>query len=191
MQSLDDNFNELRDRIKQGREMNFVSFEPIFYLVFHPSQTLEVKKRHRSWLGRLRKDGYNVTTFSIAKVIDEIFNKSKFRDLTLSGESSAGENLTLYGSSIENMILQEDPIHERLQAAIEEANTKAKGLVFVTDVEALHPFTRIGVIEAKLQNQCNVPLVIAYPGVRAGKSSLKFLGFYAEDGNYRSVHVGG
>ena len=139
----------------------------------------------------LRKDGFNVTTFSIAKVIDEIFNKSKFRDLTLSGESSAGENLTLYGSSIENMILQEDPIHERLQAAIEEANTKAKGLVFVTDVEALHPFTRIGVIEAKLQNQCNVPLVIAYPGVRAGKSSLKFLGFYAEDGNYRSVHVGG
>jgi hypothetical protein len=27
--------------------------------------------------------------------------------------------------------------------------------------------------------------------VRTGKTRLKFLGFYPEDGNYRSVHVGG
>ncbi|NLB18209.1 MAG: DUF1788 domain-containing protein, partial [Syntrophomonadaceae bacterium] len=30
-----------------------------------------------------------------------------------------------------------------------------------------------------------------YPGQRTGKTQLKFLGFYSEDGNYRSVHVGG
>ena len=26
---------------------------------------------------------------------------------------------------------------------------------------------------------------------KAGKTKLKFLGFYPEDGNYRSVHIGG
>ena len=29
------------------------------------------------------------------------------------------------------------------------------------------------------------------PETRTGKTHLKFLGFYPEDGNYRSVHVGG
>jgi len=36
-----------------------------------------------------------------------------------------------------------------------------------------------------------VPTVFFYPGIRTGKTRLKFLGFYPDDGNYRSVHVGG
>ena len=44
MSLLDDNFNELRTLVKQGRELNFTSFEPVYYLVFDPSQILEVKK---------------------------------------------------------------------------------------------------------------------------------------------------
>jgi len=61
----------------------------------------------------------------------------------------------------------------------------------VTDLEALHPFLRIGVIESQLQGKFHVPTVFLYPGIRTGKTRLKFLGFYPEDGNYRSVHVGG
>jgi len=55
----------------------------------------------------------------------------------------------------------------------------------------LHPFLRIGAIESQLQGQFHVPTVFLYPGVRTGKTRLRFLGFYPEDGNYRSVHVGG
>ena len=32
---------------------------------------------------------------------------------------------------------------------------------------------------------------LVVPGERTGKTRLKFLGFYPEDGNYRSSHVGG
>jgi hypothetical protein len=64
-------------------------------------------------------------------------------------------------------------------------------MVFVTDLEALHPYLRIGAIESQLQGKCTVPTVFLYPGVRTGTTHLKFLGFYPEDGNYRSVHVGG
>jgi hypothetical protein len=64
-------------------------------------------------------------------------------------------------------------------------------LLLVTDLEALHPFLRIGAIESQLQGKFHVPTVFLYPGVRTGKTRLKFLGFYPEDGNYRSVHVGG
>ena len=37
MSSLKTDFNELMERIKQGREFGHASFEPIFYLVFPPS----------------------------------------------------------------------------------------------------------------------------------------------------------
>jgi hypothetical protein len=50
---------------------------------------------------------------------------------------------------------------------------------------------RIGAIEAQLQGKFHVPTVFFYPGTRTGKTRLRFLGFYPEDGNYRSVHVGG
>ena len=50
---------------------------------------------------------------------------------------------------------------------------------------------RIGAIESQLQGKFHVPTIFLYPGERTGKTRLKFLGFYPEDGNYRSVHVGG
>ena len=65
------------------------------------------------------------------------------------------------------------------------------GKLGVTDLEALHPYLRIGAIESQLQGKFSVPTIFLYPGVRTGKTRLKFLGFYPEDGNYRSVHVGG
>jgi len=36
-----------------------------------------------------------------------------------------------------------------------------------------------------------VPTIILYPGIRSGRTTLRFLGIYPEDGNYRSTHIGG
>jgi len=68
---------------------------------------------------------------------------------------------------------------------------REKAILLVTDLEALHPYLRIGALETKLYGKFSVPTVFFYPGERTGKTRLKFLGFYPEDGNYRSVHVGG
>jgi hypothetical protein len=43
--SLKADFNDLLARIRQGREVAHASFEPVYYLVFHPSQFLEVKRQ--------------------------------------------------------------------------------------------------------------------------------------------------
>jgi len=74
---------------------------------------------------------------------------------------------------------------------IEPLEGKRNAVMLVTDLEALHPFLRIGAIESQLMGKFNVPTVFFYPGIRTGKTNLKFLGFYPADGNYRSVHVGG
>jgi hypothetical protein len=83
----------------------------------------------------------------------------------------------------------------RLQSRLEERLVALEGkpstIMLVTDLEALHPYIRIGAIEAQLQGKFHVPTVFLYPGIRTGKTRLRFLGFYPEDGNYRSVHVGG
>jgi hypothetical protein len=82
-------------------------------------------------------------------------------------------------------------LQSRLQGRLQALEGASKCILLVTDLEALHPYLRIGAIEAGLQGRFSVPTVFFYPGVRSGKTRLSFLGFYPEDGNYRSVHVGG
>jgi hypothetical protein len=83
------------------------------------------------------------------------------------------------------------PLQERLEELLKRLEGHKNAVVLVTDLEALHPYLRIGAIESQLYGQFHVPTVFLYPGERTGKTRLRFLGFYPEDGNYRSVHVGG
>ena len=53
MSSLKTNFDELLERIRHGRELNYASFEPIYYLVFDPQQIIEVKRLLPAWTARL------------------------------------------------------------------------------------------------------------------------------------------
>ena len=42
MSSLKADFDELRNRVRQGRDLGHAGFEPVYYLVFSPSQTIEL-----------------------------------------------------------------------------------------------------------------------------------------------------
>ena len=55
MSSLKADFDELRERIKHGREFVHASFEPIYYLVFPPEQILDVKRRTTAWIAKLNQ----------------------------------------------------------------------------------------------------------------------------------------
>jgi hypothetical protein len=87
--------------------------------------------------------------------------------------------------------LTKSTLQERLAAFLDQVAGQTNAIVLVTDLEALHPYLRIGTIESQLAGEFHVPTVFLYPGVRTGKTKLSFLGFYPEDGNYRSVHIGG
>ncbi|MFX4335989.1 BREX protein BrxB domain-containing protein, partial [Acinetobacter baumannii] len=71
-------------------------------------------------------------------------------------------------------------LQARIEAKLADLEGKSKAILLVTDLEALHPYIRIGVIEGKLQGKFHVPTVFFYPGVRTGKTQLKFLGFYPD-----------
>ena len=190
MSSLKADFNELMERIKLGREFGHASFEPIFYLVFPPNQILNVKRETPAWIHRLRNEGWEVETCSLTEQIADIIERAPLRKIWLESDKKAPLAWDKTNSSLANTIG-----NGALQASIEskliQLEKKTKGILLVTDLEALHPYTRIGIIEGKLQGKFHVPTVFFYPGVRTGKTRLKFLGFYPDDGNYRSVHVGG
>ncbi len=190
MPSLNDDFNELLERMRHGREFEHASFEPVYYLVFSPKQILDVKRALPAWRARLQNDGWDVHRFSIADEIADILEHVPQRKLWLIADRKAPQDWKRTNDALAN-VLANGALQERLRARLEGLRDRRHAMVLVTDLEALHPYLRIGTIEGNLAGAFDVPAVFLYPGTRTGKTRLKFLGFYPEDGNYRSVHVGG
>jgi len=190
MPSLKDNFDELMERIRAGRELSHASFEPIYYLIFHPKEILDVKRSLPAWIARLRMEGWDVYVFSIAQAIIDILNDTPLMKIWLVADSRAPLAWEKTNQSLANAITN-GSLKNRLEERLEQLKDRKNAILLVTDLEALHPYTRIGAIESQLYGKFYVPTIFFYPGEHTGKTRLKFLGFYPEDGNYRSVHVGG
>lgn len=191
MPSLTADFDELLRRVQAGREFSHASFEPIYYLVFHPRDILEVKRQMPAWIARLQNAGWRVEVFSVAENINNILKSSPMRKIWLAADAKAPLDWEKTNKSLANALTGRDQLQKRLEEKISAVKNDPNAIVLVTDLEALHPYLRIGAIEAQLQGKFHIPTIFFYPGVRTGKTRLRFLGFYPEDGNYRSVHVGG
>ena len=187
---LETDFNELIARIQQGRDLDHASFEPVYYLIFSPSEVLSVKRSMPAWKARLQKDGWNVHTFSIAENINTILANAIPRKIWMTADKKAPQNWKRTNDALTNA-LNQGALQKRLEDTLEDLQKDPKSMLIVTDLEALHPYMRIGSIESQLYGRFKVPTIFLYPGERTGKTRLKFMGFYPEDGNYRSVHVGG
>jgi len=191
MSSLRADFDELLRRVESGREFTHASYEPIFYLVFHPRDILEVKRLMPGWTARLRNDGWQVEDFSIAQHVAEILSAAPMRKIWLAADRKNPLDWAKTNRALANALTARGQLQQQLETLLEKLEGQRKTIVLVTDLEALHPYLRIGAIETQLQGKFHVPTVFFYPGTRSGKTRLRFLGFYPEDGNYRSVHVGG
>ncbi len=190
MPYLKANFDELIERMRHGRDLGHVSFEPVYYLVFPPSQILDVKRALPAWTSRLRNEGWHVHSFSIAEHITSILSTAAPRKIWLAADRKGPQAWKRTNDALANALSQ-GSLQQRLEAELTKLQNIPNALLLVTDLEALHPYMRIGAIESQLYGKFHVPTVFLYPGERTGKTRLKFMGFYPEDGNYRSVHVGG
>jgi hypothetical protein len=190
MPSLDDTFKILRKRLKMGTGIRNAGDDPVFYFIFSQKYMLTVKRKIKSWKAALERDGFNVNIFSMADAIHEILQSSDFRQDWLEGEKDAPMAFNDINESLKDVILSQSGILLKTGQYLETFAGQKDTIVFITDLEALHPYLRVGTIEQNLQGQFTVPTVIFYPGEREG-NSLRFLGVYPADGNYRSIHIGG
>jgi len=159
-------------------------------LIYHPKEILEVKRSLPAWVAKLRLVGWEVQEFSIAKEISDILANAPTMKVWLVADSKAPLSWDKTNQALANAI-SNGSLKNRLEARLEQLKGKKNAILLVTDLEAMHPYTRIGEIESQLYGKFYVPVVFFYPGERTGKTRLIFLGFYPEDGNYRSVHIGG
>jgi len=151
---------------------------------------LTVKRRLPAWRAKLHNDGWTPHVFSIANEVNEILTNVPQRKFWLTADARAPQNWEKTNKALANA-LEKGALRERLETTLDSLAGKPNTVLLVTDLEALHPYLRIGAIEAQLYGKFTVPTVFFYPGKRTGKTKLKFLNFYPEDGNYRSNHVGG
>lgn len=191
MSSLRADFDELRERIRHGRELGHASFEPIYYLIFSPEQVLEVKRQTPAWEAKLHQEGWDVHIFSVAENLWGLLQEDPFWSMCVQQDKASPNDWARTNAALADIVANDGGLLRSLEGALEPLEGNPSALLLITDLEALHPFLRIGAIESQLQGKFHVPTIFLYPGVRTGKTRLKFLGFYPEDGNYRSVHVGG
>ena len=190
MSSLKADFKELLERIKHGRKIDYGGFEPVYYLIFSPEKIIDVKRMTPAWVSQLENEGWKVFEFSIfneiKKIVDDVpeWRKKMWNKVDPLNWKQLNE-------AMRTVIVEDGKLLEAVKMKIESLSNEKGALILMTDLEALHPMTRIGQIESELIGAIKVPIVILYPGVRSGESRLKFLGFYPEDGNYRSSHIGG
>lgn len=194
MSSPSESFDELWQRLRAGRGLTNTGDDPVYYLVFKPEQMLEVKRLCKQWAARLAKQGWTMETMSMAETVLEIFRTNELREVWLSSPANTAcdrESVAEINKTLEDALTADDLLKRKIEERLESLRKRKQTVLFITDLEALHPYLRVGVLEQKLQGKFTVPTVILYPGVRDGKSTLRFLGFYPPDGNYRSVHIGG
>ena len=76
MSSVEADFKELLSRIDRGREVSHASFEPIYYMIFNPKDILIVKRKiQETWKVKLEKEGWEVSCFSIAASIKQVWQE--------------------------------------------------------------------------------------------------------------------
>lgn len=191
MESLQQSFEELKSRLSQRDRLDQGGNDPVFYLIFHPSLMLPVKRCLRGWRARLELDGWTVHTLSMVDAIHQILKPHRLRTIWLEGEKAAPLDFGEINRTLADALTAEGALERIIDARLQSIAEREGALLFLTDLEALHPYLRVGTLEGRLQGRFTVPTVILYPGRRTGRNGLRFLAIYPEDGNYRSTHIGG
>jgi hypothetical protein len=111
-------FDELMRRVDRGREFADASYEPIYYLVFHPRDILEVKRLMPGWTARLRNDGWQVEIFSIAEQVGEILAAAPMRNIWLAADRKSPLDWTKTNQSLANALTAKGQLQERLEALL-------------------------------------------------------------------------
>ena len=184
---LDRAFDELCAVLGKPDRLNPAQSDPIFYLVYPPDQMLAVKRKLPAWLGRLRNTGFHSLIVSLGDLVRELVDASGRWEawLELEPEAEPGD----LNRAIRDVLTHDNAlvncVAERIAAGGDDT------VVLLTECELLHPYYRTRAIESALAGRIPHPTVVLYPGRRVGQYGLHFLGFYPEDGNYRSTLIGG
>ena len=190
MRSLTEKFSELKTLLQAGMgSIKPTGFDPVYYLIFPANQILQVKQRMPEWEAQLQIDGFEVHQISMIDVVNGYFRGHDLRGIWVEALLSEPGNLRETNGALGTHLEQDDVVRKAIESKLTSLEGKKAAVLFLTDLEALHPYLRIGAIEQQLSGKFCVPTVVLYPGIAGGAYSRRFLGVHKEDGNYRSGSI--
>ncbi len=184
---LERSFQELRAVLGKPDRLNPAQSDPIYYFVYRPEYMLAVKRRLAGWIGMLRNDGFDPIRVSLADIVQQLIDESGRWEAWLEAEAESEQ--TELNQAIRDVLTRNNALINRVAERIAAGNEKT--VILLTESELLHPYIRTRAIESALVGHVPHPTIIFYPGRRVGQYGLHFLGYYPEDGNYRSTLIGG
>ena len=185
---LDEDFERLRKRLNDPDALNPAHADPIFYMVYEPEFIFMVRQALPGWIARIRNENeMAVEVISLADLMWQIIDESGRWETWVDLEYEF--DMEEMNEAIRSVLRDGDHF---INVAVERVEQiPVNTVIFITDVELLHPYYRSRHIENALTNKAKSPIVFFYPGERSGQHGLKFLGFYPEDTGYRSTLIGG
>jgi hypothetical protein len=184
---LDSTFSQLEVHLLERGGLSASRTDPFFYFVFPPSQALEVRRRLVPWSARLRNAGLQVDRLSLSDLLWQLVDDAGTWDEWLAAEPDAEPRDV--NEAVSALLRTGGALIERVATYL--ASARERSVVFLTEIEMLHPYFRVRTLESALHDRVRVPTVVFYPGRRSGQFGLHFLDFYLEDGNYRATLLGG
>ena len=185
---LERDFQQLCERLRDPDVLNPVHGAPVFYFVFPPQQSLKIRRYLPGWIAQLKnKYDLDVETISLSEILWDLIDESGRWEEWLDFEEDF--DIDEINESIRSVLRNNNAMIEHVT---EKAIAFSKGtIVFIVDVDLLHPYFRTRSIENYMMSQVDNPVVFFYPGRRSGQHGLHFLEFYPEDPGYRSTLIGG
>jgi hypothetical protein len=189
MDLLINKFKEALDMLREPTTHHHAGDKDLIYLTFEPEEIPKVKQIVPALKKLATHQGYKIEVLSLAEVLDNFFSANPNREswFTFDNAQEKWELEDLF-KDLGDIVKNNDVIGKALLEKQAQINGAPKTVLLITDLEILHPFSRFGPIEQKIYNEIQMPMMILYPGKKSG-SALNFLGFYPEDGNYRSKHI--
>lgn len=186
-------FENLIKMLKSKTIFATMGDDPVYYFVFPPGDSLLVKRKLNVFDAKLKYEGWNPLFFSLGGKMHQYILQDEAYEEFVEYEREHPFDFYTVNESIKERLDKggRSVLYDWVMEKLEEAKQLENGILILTDIELLHPYEKIGRIEAHLQGKVNVPIVVMYPGKRTSRYGLKFLDFYPPDGNYRSIHIGG
>jgi hypothetical protein len=180
--------NQILDFLQDPGSGHHSGDKKICYLTFPFEKILIAKKYLSTLLGLAKHRNYDVDILSLGSVVNEFIINNPRRNNWLAFSRVEDQfEMQSFFRGISSSVIENEVIETAILNKQEELQKNNNPLLFITDLEGIHPLTRFGPVEQKIYNQIEIPIIVLYPGDLSG-SSLEFLGFYPPDGNYRSKH---
>ena len=171
--------------LKQPSRLSPTGSNPIVYLTYQPEEAIKVRSLATDFLpAKAEYYGLNIHFISLGEIIDKFINNHEYHSIWTTPAVGEGDLYKSIRQEIESQKCIENAIFEIQDKYLSEPNT----LLVLRDVEMLHPFYMMGVIENNIYNKIKLPILVLYPGESQG-TARSFLSIYKHDGNYRSINI--